>query len=67
MLQESEKVFAANEIQLARLQRFGGQFVGPARNGGVQPQHFSGLRDPQDQGLPSREVVDNLMRPLQIM
>jgi hypothetical protein len=29
----------------------------------VQPQHFSGLRDPEDQGFAISEVVDNLMRP----
>jgi hypothetical protein len=49
LLQESHEIFSLDEIELARLQGFGGQFVWLAGHGGVQAQNFTALRDPQNE------------------
>src|SRR5215831_2664268 len=52
MLQETKEVVAPDEVQLAGLESFGRKFIRLAGNGRMQAQHFTGLRDAQDQRLP---------------
>ena len=51
MLQQSEKVFPPDEIQLAGLQGFCGEFVGLAGDSGVQAKNFARLGDTKDERL----------------
>src|SRR5579862_8179934 len=49
VLQKAQEVVALDEIQLAWLQRFCGQFVRLARYSCMQAQHFTRLRNPQNE------------------
>jgi len=49
--QESQKIFALNEIHLAGINGFGSQLVRLTRNGGAQAEHFARLSDLEYQGF----------------
>jgi hypothetical protein len=52
VFQETQEIFTPDKIQLAGLQCFACQFVGFARDRGVQAQDFTRPRDAKDQRLP---------------
>jgi hypothetical protein len=62
--QKPQKVCPAHERQLAGLKRFHRHLVRLARNDGVQPEHFSRLCNPQDDGLAVPRSRENLRQPL---
>jgi hypothetical protein len=51
VLQEFQEIVALDEIELAGLQRFCGQFVRLAGNGSVKAENLASLRDTQNEGL----------------
>ena len=65
LLQEAQEIVALDEVQLTGLAGFGRNFVRGSGDGSMQAEQFSGLRDLEDQRLPSLEVVESLTLPLQ--
>lgn len=51
LLEEAQKVFALDEIYLARVDRLSGEFVGLAGDGGAQPENLSGVGNFQDESF----------------
>jgi hypothetical protein len=66
-LDESKETFAADVGHLAGLQRFCGNLMRRAGKNRVQPEDFTGLRDFQDDDLPSLLVLRSFTRPWQRM
>ena len=45
LLEEAEEVVALNEVDLAGIDGFGGEFVGFAGDGGAEAEDFAGFGD----------------------
>jgi hypothetical protein len=51
VVEQLQEIFAPNEVDLARLQSFGRQFIRFAGNCGLRAQYFARLADADDQGF----------------
>jgi len=51
LLEEQKEIFPANKVQLAGLHRLNCHLIGLARHHRIQPENYSGVRDPQDQSF----------------
>ena len=65
LLEEAEEIVALDEIDLAGIDGFGGQFIGLAGDGGAQAENFARLGDLENEGLAVAGADGKFTRPLQ--